>query len=332
MSDVMARVGVLAASPSELPIMRQAGLILEKFGIAHEIRIMSSSRNPDLVDEYARTAFERGLKVVICSTGMSGHLAAAVAARTILPVIGVPIATGAADGGQRGARHHGADAHGRAGGDGRRRVLRERRGPGRRDHRDRRHRRAGRALEVQGRPGGGPQALIPRYSLPEMAAVWSDEARLANWLEIELLAVEAWAELGRIPAEDAAAIRERAAFTVEAVEERERVTRHDVAAFVDVVADSVGPRGPVDPLRADVLGRVGHRVRPAAPGRRRPAARAVGGLLGCREETGARAPRHADDGAFARDPRGADVVRAQARGLGVRAGSRPGAPPPRARP
>lgn len=87
------RAGVLAASPSELGTMRQAGLILEKFGITHEIRIMSSSRNPDLVDEYARTAFDRGLKVIICSTGLSGHLAAAVAARTILPVIGVPIAT-----------------------------------------------------------------------------------------------------------------------------------------------------------------------------------------------------------------------------------------------
>jgi phosphoribosylaminoimidazole carboxylase PurE protein len=93
MSDAVPVVGVLAASPSELPIMRQAGLILEKFGVAHEVRIMSSSRNPDLVDEYARTAFERGLRVVICSTGLSGHLAAAVAARTILPVIGVPIAT-----------------------------------------------------------------------------------------------------------------------------------------------------------------------------------------------------------------------------------------------
>jgi 5-(carboxyamino)imidazole ribonucleotide mutase len=92
-TDEMPRAGVLAASPSELGTMRQAGLILEKFGVAHEIRIMSSSRNPDLVDEYARTAFERGLKVIICSTGMSGHLAAAVAARTILPVIGVPIAT-----------------------------------------------------------------------------------------------------------------------------------------------------------------------------------------------------------------------------------------------
>ena len=86
-------VGVLVASPSELGVLQQAGAILEKFDITHEIRVMSSSRNPDLVDEYARTAFERGLRVVICSTGLSGHLAAAVAARTILPVIGVPIAT-----------------------------------------------------------------------------------------------------------------------------------------------------------------------------------------------------------------------------------------------
>jgi adenylosuccinate lyase len=85
--------------------------------------------------------------------------------------------------------------------------------------------------------------LISRYSLPEMAAVWSDEARLANWLEIEVLAVEAWAELGKVPASDAAAVRDRAAFTVEAVLERERVTRHDIAAFVDVVAGSVGPQG-----------------------------------------------------------------------------------------
>lgn len=86
-------VGVLAASPAELPLLRQAGLILEKFGIAHEIRVISPARNPDLIDEYARTAFERGLKVVIASTGISGHLASAVAARTVLPVVGVPIST-----------------------------------------------------------------------------------------------------------------------------------------------------------------------------------------------------------------------------------------------
>ena len=86
-------VGVLVASPSELPVLQQAGAILEKFDIPHEVRVMSSSRNPDLVDEYARTAFDRGVKVIICSTGISGHLAAAVAARTIVPVIGVPIAS-----------------------------------------------------------------------------------------------------------------------------------------------------------------------------------------------------------------------------------------------
>jgi adenylosuccinate lyase len=85
--------------------------------------------------------------------------------------------------------------------------------------------------------------VIARYAVPEIEAVWSDEARLGNWLEIELLAVEALAELGVVPAEDAAACRERAAFTVEAVAEREEVTRHDVAAFVDVVADAVGPAG-----------------------------------------------------------------------------------------
>ena len=85
--------------------------------------------------------------------------------------------------------------------------------------------------------------MIPRYDVPELSAVWSDEARLGHWLEIELLAVEAWAELGTIPVADAAACRERASFTVEAVLEREQVTRHDIAAFVDVVAASIGPEG-----------------------------------------------------------------------------------------
>jgi adenylosuccinate lyase len=85
--------------------------------------------------------------------------------------------------------------------------------------------------------------VIPRYSLPEMAAVWSDEARMAGWLQIELAAVDAWASLGRIPEDAAAACRARASFTVDAVLERERTTRHDVAAFVDVVAASVGDEG-----------------------------------------------------------------------------------------
>jgi len=93
MSQEAPVVGVLAASPAELTVMQQAGAILEKLDIPHEIRVMSSSRSPDVVDEYARTAFDRGIKVMICTTGISGHLASAVAARTILPVIGVPISS-----------------------------------------------------------------------------------------------------------------------------------------------------------------------------------------------------------------------------------------------
>jgi adenylosuccinate lyase len=85
--------------------------------------------------------------------------------------------------------------------------------------------------------------VIERYEVPEIAAIWSDEARMGHWLEIELLAVEAWAELGTIPPEDAAACREHATFDVADVRERERVTRHDVAAFVDAVAASIGGAG-----------------------------------------------------------------------------------------
>ena len=82
--------------------------------------------------------------------------------------------------------------------------------------------------------------MIERYTLPEMAALWSDEARMSRWLEVELLATDALAELGIVPVADAKLIRERAAFTVEAVDARELVTDHDVAAFVDVVQESVG--------------------------------------------------------------------------------------------
>ncbi len=90
--------------------------------------------------------------------------------------------------------------------------------------------------------------MIPRYSLPEMAALFTDEARLEMWLEVELLAVEGWAEVGTIPRQAAAAVRARAPKVtpelVAAVNDRERVTDHDVAAFVDVVQDAIGaPEG-----------------------------------------------------------------------------------------
>jgi adenylosuccinate lyase len=85
--------------------------------------------------------------------------------------------------------------------------------------------------------------VIPRYTRPEIGAVWSQQRKLECWLEVELAATEAWAEEGVVPTEAADEIRARAAFTVEAVEEREQVTDHDVAAFVDVVAGSVGEHG-----------------------------------------------------------------------------------------
>ena len=85
--------------------------------------------------------------------------------------------------------------------------------------------------------------MIDRYTRSEMRSVWSEQRKLETWLEVELAAVEALAEAGVVPQEDADAVRERASFDAEAVRERERVTDHDVAAFVDVVAASVGEPG-----------------------------------------------------------------------------------------
>ncbi len=85
--------------------------------------------------------------------------------------------------------------------------------------------------------------MIERYTRPEMGAVWSERRKLDTWLQVELAVVDALAEQGVVPEEDAATIRDRATFTVEEVKEREQVTDHDVAAFVDVVAGSVGEAG-----------------------------------------------------------------------------------------
>jgi adenylosuccinate lyase len=82
--------------------------------------------------------------------------------------------------------------------------------------------------------------LIERYALPEIAGLFTDESRFRTWLEVEVLATEAWAQLGVVPQDDAAAIRARANFEVSAIHEREQVTEHDVAAFVDVVQERIG--------------------------------------------------------------------------------------------
>jgi adenylosuccinate lyase len=86
--------------------------------------------------------------------------------------------------------------------------------------------------------------VIARYSRPEMTRIWSEEGRLARWFEVELGALDGWVEVGAVPASDVAAIRHRARVpTPERVAEIELATDHDLAAFVDAVAEQLGPEG-----------------------------------------------------------------------------------------
>jgi adenylosuccinate lyase len=83
--------------------------------------------------------------------------------------------------------------------------------------------------------------MIPRYTRPEMAKVWTDQRKFETWLAIELLACEALAELDQIPAKAVKEIREKATFNVERINEIEKVTKHDVIAFLTNVGESIGP-------------------------------------------------------------------------------------------
>jgi adenylosuccinate lyase len=85
--------------------------------------------------------------------------------------------------------------------------------------------------------------MIERYSLPEMAAIWSEEHKLAVWKEVEALALEAWGQLGVAPEQAAAAVRAAPEVDPATWKEREQITNHDVAAFVDVLGASVGEGG-----------------------------------------------------------------------------------------
>jgi 5-(carboxyamino)imidazole ribonucleotide mutase len=87
-------VGILVGSESDLPVLEKCTARLEALEIDYELEVRSAHRNPESVAEYAATARDRGLKVIICAAGMAAHLAGAVAARTDLPVIGIPVAAG----------------------------------------------------------------------------------------------------------------------------------------------------------------------------------------------------------------------------------------------
>ena len=153
---------------------------------------MSAHRDPDTVADYAKNAQMRGLRVIIAGAGLAAALPGVVAAHTDLPVIGVPLTSSTSVAGGLDALLAIAQmppgVPGRVRGRGQRP---QRRGAGRED----------------------PRRVIERYTRPEMGAVWSEQRKLETWLEVELAVVEALAEQGVVPEEDAAEIRERASFT-----------------------------------------------------------------------------------------------------------------------
>jgi len=89
----MAQVGIVMGSDSDMPIMAKAADILEEFGISYEMKIISAHREPDVFFEYAKSAEERGFKVIIAGAGMAAHLPGMCAAIFPMPVIGIPMHT-----------------------------------------------------------------------------------------------------------------------------------------------------------------------------------------------------------------------------------------------
>ena len=91
-------VGVIMGSKSDWPTMKNATDMLDEFGITYEVKVVSAHRTPDLMFEYAETAQDRGLEVIIAGAGGSAHLPGMVASKTIVPVLGVPIQSKALSG------------------------------------------------------------------------------------------------------------------------------------------------------------------------------------------------------------------------------------------
>ena len=93
-----ALVGIVMGSDSDWPLVKNACETLDKFGVAYETRVISAHRTPEVAIEYSKSAESRGLKVVIAAAGGAAHLAGVLAAGTVLPVIGIPVAGGALNG------------------------------------------------------------------------------------------------------------------------------------------------------------------------------------------------------------------------------------------
>ena len=84
-------VGIIMGSDSDLMVMSEAAKVLEQFGVPFEVRVVSAHRTPDVMDEYAKTAKNRGLKLIIAGAGGSAHLPGMTASHTVLPIIAVPV-------------------------------------------------------------------------------------------------------------------------------------------------------------------------------------------------------------------------------------------------
>jgi 5-(carboxyamino)imidazole ribonucleotide mutase len=84
-------VGIVMGSRSDYAVMRAAVEILKEFGVPHEARVVSAHRTPDLLFEYAETAVDRGLRASIAGAGVAAHLPGMLAAKTVVPVLGVPV-------------------------------------------------------------------------------------------------------------------------------------------------------------------------------------------------------------------------------------------------
>ncbi|GGE58175.1 N5-carboxyaminoimidazole ribonucleotide mutase [Streptosporangium jomthongense] len=91
-------VGLIMGSKSDWPTMEHAANMLEKLGVAYEAKVVSAHRTPDLLFDYAKTAADRGLKVIIAGAGGAAHLPGMVASQTSLPVLGVPVQSKALNG------------------------------------------------------------------------------------------------------------------------------------------------------------------------------------------------------------------------------------------
>jgi 5-(carboxyamino)imidazole ribonucleotide mutase len=91
MTDMSAQIGIIMGSQSDWDTMRHASETLEALGILHDVQVVSAHRTPDLLYEYAESAIDRGLKVIIAGAGGAAHLPGMTAAKTRLPILGVPI-------------------------------------------------------------------------------------------------------------------------------------------------------------------------------------------------------------------------------------------------